>query len=56
MDIQEGLQDLLIIEAKGKEYLLPFEAPYVRIEEEGILSRGYSRRVTQLSPPINLNL
>ena len=46
VDIQEGLQDLLIIEALGKEYLLPFEAPYVRIEEDAvylrIFQKGYS--------------
>jgi 16S rRNA processing protein RimM len=31
-----GLQDLLIIKANKKEVVLPFPAPYVRIEEDGV--------------------
>jgi ribosomal 30S subunit maturation factor RimM len=30
-----GLQDLLVIKAK-KEVVLPFPAPYVRVEENGV--------------------
>ncbi len=36
VDIQEGLQDLLIVESKGKEFLIPLAANYVRIEADGI--------------------
>jgi 16S rRNA processing protein RimM len=31
-----GLQDLLIIKANKKEVVLPFPAPYVRVEEDGV--------------------
>ena len=31
-----GLQDLLIIEVNSKEITLPFPAPYVRVEEDGV--------------------
>ncbi|MCS7057270.1 MAG: ribosome maturation factor RimM [Meiothermus sp.] len=43
VDIQEGPQDLLVIRARGrslraqhKTYLVPLQAPYVRLEPEGI--------------------
>lgn len=36
-EIQEaGLQDLLLIKTKKGEVVLPFPAPYVRIEEDGV--------------------
>jgi 16S rRNA processing protein RimM len=31
-----GLQDLLIIKTKTSEVVLPFPAPYVRVEEDGV--------------------
>ncbi len=31
-----GLQDLLIIKVNNKEIVLPFPAPYVRVEEDGV--------------------
>jgi 16S rRNA processing protein RimM len=31
-----GLQDLLIIKANKKEVVLPFPAPYVKVEEDGV--------------------
>lgn len=31
-----GLQDLLVIKASNKEIVLPFPAPYVRVEEDGV--------------------
>jgi ribosomal 30S subunit maturation factor RimM len=34
--IEEGMQDLLIIESQGQEYLIPLKASYVRITESGI--------------------
>jgi 16S rRNA processing protein RimM len=43
VDVQDGVQDLLIIKAKGvslraqsKTYMVPLQAPYVRVEAEGI--------------------
>jgi 16S rRNA processing protein RimM len=36
VDIQEGLQDLLIVKSKGKEFLIPREATYVQIKEAGV--------------------
>jgi 16S rRNA processing protein RimM len=36
-EIQEaGLQDLLVIETNRREVVLPFPAPYVRVEEDGV--------------------
>jgi 16S rRNA processing protein RimM len=31
-----GLQDLLVIKANKKDYVFPFPAPYVRVEEDGV--------------------
>jgi 16S rRNA processing protein RimM len=36
VDIDKGLQDLLVVEARAKEFLIPLEAPYVHIKENGI--------------------
>lgn len=43
VDIEDGVQDLLIIKARGsslraqsKTYMVPLQAPYVKIEADGI--------------------
>jgi 16S rRNA processing protein RimM len=33
---EAGLQDLLVIKAEQGEVILPFPAPYVRVEEDGV--------------------
>jgi 16S rRNA processing protein RimM len=36
VDIQEGLQDVLIIDVKSRDILIPLEAPYVRIAKDAV--------------------
>jgi 16S rRNA processing protein RimM len=49
-EVQEaGLQDLLVIQSKKGEVVLPFPAPYVRVEEEGVWLEGVPEGLLDLN-------